>query len=88
MLTTILIFIPATLLTLIFGVFPAGSMLVGITSAISYSLTAIWSLNSFIPVDVLFNAVFIVITVEILILTFKGTRVIISHIPWFGGRGV
>jgi len=89
MLTTLIITIPITFLTLLANLFPiASSMASGVASALSSASSSLWALNAFIPVPTIALATGIAVSVEIVLLSFRFARFIISYIPFFGGKGV
>lgn len=58
----------------------------GVASAFSSAGASLWTLHAFIPIDILFTAVFLVLMSELFILQFYFWRWVVSHLPWIGGR--
>jgi hypothetical protein len=88
MLLTPFFIIASGVLALVSSLFPVIPISSGISSAVSASISALWSLNSFIPVPTLALVVGLLVSIEIGILVFKFFRWFMSHIPFVGGKGV
>lgn len=88
MILSALISLPLFLFDYFLLLFPTTAVSVGVASAISSAISALWALNSFIPVPTLGIVVGVLISVEISIFVFKLIRFLLSHIPFIGGKGV
>jgi len=75
-------------LNTIIGIFPTGT---GFDSSVHSAFTTLGSylgvMDVFVPISIMLYCLTTVFSVEIALFGFKTVKWIISHIPWFGGKG-
>jgi len=70
------------------SIFPSGSTFgTDVHSAFSTLGSYFGVMDSFVPINTLFNCLLLVFGVEIAIFGFKTLKWVISHIPMIGGKG-
>jgi len=80
----ILVYLMETAISL----FPFGEGLpVEVHESATYIGSYAKTFDAILPINTLFTVLTILITVELIILTFKSFKWLISHIPFIGGRG-
>lgn len=75
-------------LTLVISLFPNST---GLPSSFQTAADTMGSyvglINTLLPIDALAFAITTLITVQLSIFGFKTFKWVLSHLPWFGGRG-
>lgn len=76
------------ILTLVISLFPDSA---GLSSSFQTSADTLGGyvglINTLLPVDALAFAITTLITVQLSVFGFKTFKWVLSHLPWFGGKG-
>jgi len=88
MIANIFIEIAAYLLALITSVLPSSSGFPsGVATAFSTLGAYVGVLDPIVPIDTLRTVLVLLVSIELLIFTFKTAKWVFSHVPLIGGRG-
>jgi len=75
-------------LSLVIAVFPTSSGFPPeFADSVSFIAGYAGMFDSLVPLATLVSAVTILLSVELIVLTFKGTKWLFGHLPFIGGRG-